>query len=195
MKKLTLDILDSITPEYNNYQGILPHTARYNEYTSQFSLNNQAWEHHFSGLKSITFNWKDLRYEDVVERKIKIKSVVPNEIGIYLFVVRPMELICGLPQFVYYVGIAGAHGKGRTLQERIPDYFSASQLKKRDAVRILIHKHYKNVFIYFSEISVPVGMTIEMIEKALIGFYGTHLLANRDDIPTELQPQGKAFNI
>ena len=195
MKKLTLDILDSISPEYAQYQGILPFTARYNEYTSQFSLINQAWENHFNSIAAITFNWQEIKYGDVVNRTVKIDDVIPDTIGVYLFIVRPINLVNNLPKYVYYVGIAGANGSNRALKDRLKDYFAESQLKKRDSVRILIYKHYENVFINYSSITLPVGTTIEQIEKSLIGFFGTHLLANRDDIPVELQPQGKAFNI
>ncbi len=74
MKKLTLDILDAISPEYAQYQGILPFTARYNEYTSQFSLNNQAWENHFNSIAAITFNWQEIKYGDVVKAKFMLNE-------------------------------------------------------------------------------------------------------------------------
>lgn len=195
MKKPTLDILDSIDPEYNAYQSILPFTARFNEYTSGFSLNNQAWEEYFNELSKIKFNWGEIRYCDVVEKSVKIDSIVPDSVGVYLFVVRPINLINDLPKFVYYVGIAGAGGGSRSLSTRLKDYFSRSNLKKRDAIRILIYKHYKNIFINYSTFILPAGMKIEDVEKSLIGYFGTHLLANRDDIPVKLKPQSKAFNI
>jgi|GEM_PF-1591387 len=195
MKKLTLDILDAISPEYAQYQGILPFTARYNEYTSQFSLNNQAWTNHFEDISAISFKWDEVKYSDIVNRNFRVEDVIPDSIGVYLFLVRPLGLVNSMPKFVYYVGIAGANESGRTLKERLKDYFAESKLKKRDAVRILIYKHFENVFINFSPIDLTEGKSIEQIEKSLIGYFGTHLLANRDDIPVELQPQGKAFNI
>lgn len=195
MKKLTLDILDAISPEYSSYQSITPITARYNEYTSQFSLNNQGWEAYYRNISAITFNWQEIKYEDVVNKVIKINDVIPKEIGVYLFIVRPLNMVNGLPRFVYYVGIAGANGSKRALNERLKDYFNESHLKKRDTIRIMIHKHYKNVFINYSSIKVASGITLEEIEKSLIGFFGTHLLANRDDIPIDLKPQSKAYNV
>ncbi len=195
MEKLTLDILDAINPVYAQYQGILPEIVRYNEYTSHFTLNNQAWNDHYKTIVSISFNWQEIRYSDVVNKAVRIDDVIPNTIGVYLFVVRPLNLVNDLPKYVYYVGIAGANGSKRSLNERLKDYFAVSQLKKRDSVRILIYKHYENVFINYSSISLPFGTTLEQIEKSLIGFFGTHLLANRDDIPVKLQPQSKAFNI
>ena len=53
MNKPTLDILDSINPEYAQYQGISPLTARQNEYTSTFSLNNQAWDEHIDTIGGV----------------------------------------------------------------------------------------------------------------------------------------------
>ncbi|MEK7263870.1 MAG: hypothetical protein AAB071_05095 [Bacteroidota bacterium] len=194
MKKPTLDILDAISPEYNQYQGIVPTIARQNEYTSQFSLNNQAWDLHHSEL-NVPFTWKEFKYSDVVNKIVKINTVVPKKIGVYIFTVRPTNLVFGLPKYVYYVGIAGANGSTRTLRERLKDYFAKSHLNKRDVVRILIYKHYENIYVCYSSITLPLGTTIEQIEKSLIGFFGTHLLANRDDIPVGLQPQAKAFNI
>lgn len=195
MKKPTLDILDAITPEYNEYQSITPFTARHNEYTSQFSLNNQAWNEHYRSISNITFDWKEIKYEDVVNKITLIDNIVPDSIGVYLFIVRPFNLVSDLPKFVYYVGIAGANNSGRTLKKRLKDYFADSHVKKRDAIRIMIYKHYKNLFISYSKIQLPSGVNIEAIEKSLIGFFGTHLLANKDDIPVDLQPQAKAFNI
>ncbi len=194
MKKPTLDILDAISPEYKLYQGIVPTIVRQNEYTSQFSLNNQAWDLHHAEI-NVPFNWQEFKYSDVVNKVVKINTVVPNQIGVYIFSVRPTNLVFGLPKFVYYVGIAGANGSTRTLRERLKDYFAKSHLNKRDAVRILIYKHYENIYVGYSSITLPLGTSIEQIEKSLIGFFGTHLLANRDDIPVALQPQAKAFNI
>lgn len=195
MKKLTLDILDSINPEYTDYQSISPLLVRQNAYKSEFSVNNQAWDEYFNMIKGIVFSWHEIKYEDVVNKNIIIDATVPDSIGIYLFIVRPTELINQLPKFVYYVGIAGANNKGRTLKNRLKDYFNESNVKKRDAIRILIHKHYKNLFISYSEVTLSAGQTLEKIETALIGYFGTHLLANRDDIPVSLKPQSKAFNI
>lgn len=194
MKKPTLDILDAITPAYNQYQT-LPDLTRHKEYTSKFSLNNQAWNNYFATIAELDFDWHEIKYTDVVTRAVNIDDVVPASIGIYLFVVRPLNLVNLMPKFVYYVGIAGANGSGRSLNERLKDYFANSKIKKRDAVQILIFKHYENLFINYSSITLPNGTSLEEIEKSLIGFFGTHILANRDDIPVELQPQAKAFNI
>lgn len=196
MRKLTLDILDAIQPEYDKFQKIEPFNARLNEYTSQFAVNNQSWEEYHSELTSVTFDWKEIKYSDVVEKKIDIKKVLPNNVGVYCFIVRPINLINDLPRFVYYVGIAGANGSERPLSERINDYFAKSKLKKRDAVMMLIFKYYRNVYINYSELpTLPSGMTLETIETSLIGYFGTHILANIDDIPIKLRPQRKAFNI
>lgn len=195
MKKLSLDILDAINPKYKEYQSISPLNVRYNEYTSQFSLNNQAWEEYITTINSVVFNWQEIKYEDVVNKVVSIEATVPNNIGIYLFIVRPVKMVNEMPKFVYYVGIAGADGGTRTLKERLKDYFAESNLKKRDKVQILIYKHYKNLFINYSELTIPTGITLEKIEQALIGFFGTHLLANTDDIPVLLKQQAKTFNI
>lgn len=195
MKKPTLDILDAISPEYSQYQNILPPTARYITYTSKFSLSNEKWEEHYNEISAINFNWQELRYRDVVNRTTKIDKVVPKTKGVYIFLVKPVQLIFNMPQYVYYVGIAGANGGTRTLRERLKDYFSESNLKKRDAVRILIYKHYESVYIAYSTIMPSSTLTLEEIERSLIGFFGTHILANKDDIPIALKPQAKAFNI
>lgn len=195
MKKPTLDILDSITPEYDQYQALSPDIVRQNEYTSNFSLNNQGWNQFYKEISNVNFAWNEIKYEDVVNKTILLDEIIPKTIGVYLFVVRPLNLINGLPKYVCYVGIAGANGSNRTLNARIKDYTALSQLKKRDAIKILIFKHYKNIFINYSSISLPHGLKIEDIEKSLIGFFGTHLIANKDDIPISLQPQSKAFNI
>lgn len=199
MKKLTLDILDSINPEYAQYQNIKPIEVRLKEYTSKFFLDNQSWDTYYSELSNITFNWQELKYSDVVNRKIQLKNIVPDSIGIYLFIVKPKDLIFDSPKYIFYVGIAGASKDGvtgsRSLKDRLGDYFADSHLKKRDAVRIMIYKHYENVHIAFSSVTLPKNKSLEEIEKSLIGFFGTHILANKDDIPITLKKQAKAFNI
>jgi len=59
----------------------------------------------------------------------------------------------------------------------------------------MINKHYANIHIAFSPINLPDGKTLEDIEKSLIGYFGTHILANKDDIPVALKTVAKAFNI
>ncbi len=197
MKKPTLDILDAITPIYTDYQDLKPDIVRQKEYTSKFSLNNKAWETHYLELQTLTFNWNELKYSDVAEKKISLDQTVPKSTGVYIFIVKSNNAIYDLPKFVYYVGIAGAGGKKRTLNERLKDYFADSHLKKRDTVRIMIFKHFANVYIGYSPIKLTSKskITLEQIETSLIGFFGTHLLANKDDIPVSLKPQAKAFNI
>jgi hypothetical protein len=195
MKKPTLDILDAISPVYDQYQNIQPINARLNEYTSTFFLDNISWEFYYNNLSSIHFTWQELKYSDVVNKKVKIDNVVPNSIGVYLFIVKPKNLIFDVPKYVFYVGIAGAMSSNRHLNERLKDYFADSQLKKRDAVRILIFKHYENVYIAYTPLKLTGTITLEQIETSLIGYYGTHILANKDDIPVGLKPQSKAFNI
>lgn len=199
MKKLTLDILDSITPEYNQYQSIRPLTARLNEYTSNFFLDNQSWNLHFAELSNVNFNWQQLKYSEVADKKIQISKIVPDSIGVYLFMVKPENLIFDSPKYIFYVGIAGANKGGitgnRTLKDRLQDYFANSHLKKRDSVRIMIYKHYANIHIAYSPIVLPQNKSLEDIEKSLIGYFGTHILANKDDVPVNLKAQAKAFNI
>lgn len=195
MGKPTLDILDAILPEYEKYQTIEPLLVRDNEYTSNFYLNNQKWEKHYKEVSKVHFDWKEIKYSDVVNKKVEINKEIPDKQGIYLFIVKPQQTIFDVPKYVFYVGIAGANTSSRTLQKRLRDYFAESHLKKRDAVRILIYKYFNNVYIAYSPILTRRPLKLEQIETSLIGFFGTHILANRDDIPVELKPQAKAFNI
>lgn len=195
MKKPTLDILDSIEPEYQKYQNITPEKVRLKEYTINFLLDKRTWESNYAFLSSLTFSWNELKYSDVVEKKVKINDIIPEKKGIYLFIIKPISLIHDLPKYIFYVGIAGATGKEGNLQKRLKNYFMPSELKRRTAIETLIFKYYDNIYVAFSPLEDIIDTSLEDIEKSLIGFFGTHILANKDDAPIDLKQQQKAFNI
>lgn len=194
LKKPTLDILDSIEPKYSEYQAIKPEKTRLKEYTIGFLLDKKTWDTNYSDISNIQFTWNEIKYSDIVNAKTKINQI-PEKQGIYLFIVKPDNLIYDLPKYILYVGIAGASGSKRTLKERLRDYFSESQLKKRTAIETMIFKYYDNLYIAFSPVTPGNSVSLEAIEKSLIGFYGTHIIANKDDAPISLKPQQKAFNL
>jgi len=72
------------------------------------------------------------------------KTIATDDIGIYLFVIRPEERILELPQFVMYVGIAGEGGSNRPLKTRLSDYYNINNIRKRKKLHSMLKKYYNN---------------------------------------------------
>src|SRR5690606_4407179 len=119
MKLSTLDILDKDLGDQNDGYLNMSDEVRFRFFKEEFLLDRTYWERHYNRLRTVPFDWKEFKYRDV--KKIDdIDSLInSDEIGVYLFIVKPEKMIYDLPKFVFYVGIAGEGGSGRPLKVRL----------------------------------------------------------------------------
>ena len=190
LRKKTLDVLDAGISEKHDIYLASPVEMRERFFSESFWLDSSNWEKYFSELASIDFKWEEFKYSEISIDN-QIENVIPtNETGIYMFFVKPNNLIFDMPKFVLYIGIAGENDKLRPVRERLKDYFNFNSVKKRGAILRLLQKYYKNTYIAYSLLSYD---TIELkrIETALLGYF--YPKPNKDDFPIELKPVKKSF--
>jgi len=154
MKKATLDILDAdLSERFTHYTG---HSAidRARFYKREFLYDPTRWPALYPLISAHTFDWQEFRFGDVVasnDLDVRIPSKNP---GVYIFYVRPNDLLCKFPQFALYVGISNVGGSKRPLRERLKDYFNLGQIKKRKNVHQLLQLYYDYVWVAFSLLSI-----------------------------------------
>lgn len=185
MKPSTLDILDKdLFEENRKVQGSFPETI-HTFYAAPPIVNNpQYWDKYYFEVKDVIFNWQEFKYQDVVDKIIELDDKVGRAIGVYLMIVRPETLIADCPKFVAYVGIAGERGSGRSLNERLKDYFRLDSVKKRPKVYSLLCKYRNFLYIKFSPLEVS-PTELEKIEMNLHGFFMPPF--NERDFPVEIK--------
>lgn len=186
MKKITLDILDK---EFNDWSS-MNFDKRKRNYQESILLDVKNWEDYYSKLSAYNFVWSEFKY-DTIDNTSKLNTIIDKDYtGIYMFIIKPNNLIYDCPKNVLYIGISGENNKNRPLRERIKDYFQYSKLKKRDAVMRLLGKYYPNVYVAYTYCDKSTTILKE-IESNLIGFF--YPLCNKDDFPIELKPEKQAF--
>lgn len=191
MRQNTLDILDSfIRDEYAPLKTMSIDKLR-KLLSRNFFLTTPHWDSYVTEISKRSLVWKEFKYTDISSGGKKIDDHIKTDAtGLYLFVVRPNSLIDFMPQFVLYVGISGATPSSRPLRKRLTDYFRVNDIKKRDAIRVLIQYYYEHLYIKYAEY-VATPEELQKVENQLIGLFFTE--ANKDDFPPELQPARKAY--
>jgi hypothetical protein len=191
MKPATFDVLDSYLYSKESKKNRLEFDVRFDHNSKSFLLDSESWKSYHKKLKKIKFNWKEIKYKDIVEKQIDLTDLIKSKkIGIYMFVVRSEHLINDLPKFVIYIGISGTTDSKRPLRDRLKDYFYISKIKKREAVHSLLIKWYSNTYINYALLDCN-KEEIEEIETNLIGFFAP--IANKDDLPGDLGKKKKGF--
>lgn len=193
MKNTTLDLLDAtLSKEHFSYINDNP-TKRKRNLTEEFWLDNPNWEKYYNQIiaSGNLLNWNEFKYTDVsIDNKTLTDIISSDETGIYMFIVRPENLIFEMPKYVLYIGIAGENNSERSLKKRLEDYFNINKIKKRDAVLLLLQKYYKNVYISYCLLNIGTK-ELKELESNLIGYF--YPIANKDDFPFELKPIKKSF--
>lgn len=184
----TFDILDNYFKQEVAIHRNLRDMDRWDTTKVEFHLDPIYWDEYHKRISKYTFAWKELKYSEYID----FNTVIPtDEAGIYLFIVKSDNLICGLPQFVLYVGISGEGDSKRPLKERLNDYFNVHTIKKRSKLHRFLGKYYQNTYINYSLFDKAISSTeIEDIEKSLHGFFIPP--ANDRDFPIEMKPIIKA---
>ncbi len=185
----TFDLLDaSYTAHVADYLS-LKDEYRYQNSEETFILDPNYWEKYYRMIDATgcNFNWQEFKYDS----RPNLDTLIPsNDIGVYLFVIKPQNRINDLPKFVIYVGISGEDGSNRPLKERLADYLNYNVIKKRHKIHRLIKKYYAQTFVSYSTVNVT-WQVLEEIEEALHGFFVP--IGNTRDFPIDIKLIKKSF--
>jgi len=183
----TRDILDFLSPEYEEYQ------KQSDVFYLKSSIQNIAiapryWDTYGAILFAYKFNWISVKYIEL-DKYLKVDRTRASKCGIYLFSVGPRVHVKGLPECVFYVGIAGEHGSANPLRDRLRNYIQPSGIEKRDKVRTALQMYHQDVTIHYCEFDDT--NELSEIEKYLHGFYLPW--ANDRDFPVNIKRARNAF--
>lgn len=180
----TFDVLDKeLTGEVKSFNSIIE-DYRWNNSGIEFHIDPQYWEEYYQKVKKYLpkLKWEELKYSKFPDLN---KVITTNDLGIYLFVIRPDNMILSYPQFVMYVGISGEDGSNRPLKERINDYFNIGNIKKRKKLHGMLKKYYHNTWLIYSLIKNIKHKDLEQLEEDLHGYFIPP--ANTRDYPVRIK--------
>lgn len=171
IKPVTYDPLDAPLCEvYDYFQG-LPDMARAHAYQHLFWVDPKHWRRHAPPPWVFSLEWNCYRYSDV-DSTDKLREIITEDIpGIYIFSVRPTDLVCGFPHYCLYIGISNANDSGRIVRERLQDYLPTkiASIKKRAWIHRMMCLYYANLWVYFAYVDRSSACLMEL-EKALHGY-------------------------
>lgn len=164
----TLDILDSLAPDCDAFMS-LSDSFHFKVCEQKIKISPKYWAENYPIISRHTYNWTEVKYTDL-EAHLAGNPPTANGVGVYLFIVKPDNLVHSLPGFVFYVGIAGENASRRTLQQRLSEYLYVSQISKREAVHLALQKYYRNTYVAYSIVNLQPADLIQL-EEAFHGFY------------------------
>jgi len=94
------------------------------------------------------------------------KNLVPEEAGVYAFIVSHDNNHFPGHGFIMYIGITGANGNGRTLRLRYGDYLREQQKNKRPKIHYMLNKYPEDIKFAYSAIPDP-AFDLEALELDL----------------------------
>lgn len=185
----TFDLLDAnYTTHVVDYLS-LKDELRYKNSEETFILDPNYWEKYYLIINQTgcVFNWEEFKFDS----RPNLDTLIPSDdIGIYLFVIKPPNRINDLPKFVVYVGISGEDGSNRPLKERLNDYLNYNVIKKRKKIHRILKKYYAEAYVSYTTVNVT-WQVLEQIEEAMHGFFVP--IANDRDFPVEIKSIKKSF--
>jgi len=184
----TLDILDSLAPDYASFMA-LDDKFHFKVCEQRIKISPKYWSENFPLISRYNYVWTEVKYTDLGAH-LSAKPPSANGVGLYFFMVKPDNLVHSLPGFVFYVGIAGENASRRTLQIRLGEYLHISKISKRDAVHLALQKYYQNTYVVYSIVDLQ-PKDLKDLETAFHGFY--HPWAGKRDFPATVKKQQKAW--
>lgn len=189
IKTKTFDLLDAeYTREVVDYLS-LDDKLRFKNSEETFILDPNYWEKYYRIIDSYNcnFNWQEFKFDSRPDLNSIITS---NDIGVYMFIIKPNNLIYGNPSYIIYVGISGEKGSNRPLKDRIGDYLNYNNINKRKKLHRLLSKYYGEAHVAYSLVQIP-WQDLEKVEEALHGFFMP--IANDRDFPVGIKSIKKSF--
>jgi len=129
-----------------------------------------------------------LRWTDVKFSKSE-KASIPNDRGVYAFVIEYRKLSLPPNHHIVYFGEVGEQGK-ETLRSRFLSYFRELASSKRRAVHYPLEKYRPHVYFYFCAIPDK-RRSVKKLEKQLTGTFVPEY--NLRDFDADLRPAVAAF--
>lgn len=178
----TIDILSALKGEYDSYNNASD-KHYYKLSRQKVAITPRWWKQYGAKLSQVTFNWVSVKFLEL-ESYLQTDPSAGAGIGVYLFVAKPDFSIIGLPGYVFYVGIAGEHGSGVPVRDRLKQYLQESALSKRNKVLTALELYHPDTYVYFSQLNVT-STQLSDIEKDLHGYFMPW--ANERDFPTPVK--------
>ncbi len=171
MKQATLDILDAeLRRGYVRYSAAEP-ADRIKFYRREFLCDPTNWTPLYTLISQHTFGWQEFRFRDAVSNNDLDTRIPSADPGMYIFYVRPVNLVYRFPQLALYVGISNATGSGRALRERLKDYMNFERVLKRQNVHQMLQLYYDHIWVAFSHLSLSAAQMREL-ETQIHDFLG-----------------------
>ena len=114
---------------------------------------------------------QEFRFREAVENNDLDQRIPSSDPGLYIFYVRPDNLVYRFPQVALYVGISNATGSGRALRERLKDYMRLGTLQKRKNVHQMLQLYYDYIWVAYSHL-VLTSTQLKALETQLHDFLG-----------------------
>ena len=93
--------------------------------------------------------WQEVRFAE------DNRSAIPNQRGVYAFVVRHDNGRFPPHGFIMYIGITGARSPDRTLRKRFADYLQEKNKDKRPRVHYMLNKYADDLFFFYVPLPDP----------------------------------------
>jgi hypothetical protein len=162
VRQATLDILDaSLRTGHLRYTGASV-TDRVAFYRREFLCDPTGWAALYASISQQAFTWQEFRFRDAVANNdldTRIPSTAP---GLYIFYVRPENLVYHFPQLALYIGISNATGSNRSLRTRLKDYMNLDRIQKRQNIHQMLQLYYDHIWVAFSHLSIPAAGMLQL---------------------------------
>lgn len=150
-------------------------------YSENFYLPPHRWSAHKDSYK---YAWTKVQF------KKANASSVPDEPGLYCFVVRPECAALNEIGYLMYIGEAG-HDSNNTLRKRFKSYFSEQEHVKRPYISYLLQNWKDYLHFYHCKIDKTKQHLIRKYETELLGTFVP--VYNKKDFPASLAKAVKAL--
>ena len=181
IKQRTLDLLDSDLRKHETKYKNMDYDDRFKIFSHEIRIDPYWSTKKFIEISKYNIQWNSpLKYSDFPNLDTIIKD---NDIGLYMFYIKPNETICEMPKFVLYIGMSGENSSNRPVRERLKDHFNINNIKKRDHVHKMFQLYYD--YIYFIYANYDNKYSLGSIEKLeiLLHEYFSPKFAKRDFEP------------
>ena len=171
MKRATLDILDASIPDDYAAWRSDPDDRRFPAYKRTFLTDPVFWERHRPADWAYTLTWNEFQYSEISTPDYLDLKIPGNDPGVYVFYIRPDQVINRFPQFALYLGISNERGSNRPLRERLKDYAPSrvAARKKRDNIDQMLQMYFGVLWIAYATVLRPSAELVEL-EQKLHGF-------------------------